>query len=434
MTIDTGHPNGCSEKFAELCALSTSGELSAEELATLNEHAASCASCASLLREYAGLTHVGMAKLAANLNPDTEIEMPCGYNETKAEERFVAAFRASQPTPHSRLHSRAHQVTTAGSWRSIKHPALLIGTAAVLLVCVGGAFELGRKMTTFPPPSAFTTVVRPPAAPDEEKAQLKMELATAQTSLKAAREKSADIEKQLAALSDAKNSLLAQIEDLSRKDNADSGSLAAVTQQRDSLQQQLNDASSDLVRARGDLNRAQQDRQGTLFRVATLESEIKDLHAEVASTNNAAGNDKQFLSADRDIRELMGARDLYIADVFDIKNNGARSKPFGRVFYTKGKRLIFYAFDLRAQPGYREAKAFQAWGKPDRSSGKPISLGIFYEDSETNQRWVLRADNPEVLAQINAVFVTVEPRGGSEKPTGKPFLEAYLHSLPPNHP
>jgi len=37
-------------------------------------------------------------------------------------------------------------------------------------------------------------------------------------------------------------------------------------------------------------------------------------------------------------------------------------------------------------------------------------------------------------ASVNAVFVTVEPKGGSAKPTGKPFLEAYLHSLPPNHP
>jgi anti-sigma-K factor RskA len=55
-------------------------------------------------------------------------------------------------------------------------------------------------------------------------------------------------------------------------------------------------------------------------------------------------------------------------------------------------------------------------------------------DNEQNRRWVLKSSNPNVLAQINAVFVTVEPHGGSQKPTGKPFLEAYLHSLPPNHP
>ena len=31
-------------------------------------------------------------------------------------------------------------------------------------------------------------------------------------------------------------------------------------------------------------------------------------------------------------------------------------------------------------------------------------------------------------------FVTLEPKGGSKKPTNKPFLLAYLHTAPPNHP
>jgi hypothetical protein len=161
---------------------------------------------------------------------------------------------------------------------------------------------------------------------------------------------------------------------------------------------------------------------------------VKELNVNLAVTNNTAGNDEKLLTADRDIRELMGARQLYISDVFDVQNNGTPSKPFGRVFYTKGKSLIFYAFDLQAEPEYREAKTFQAWGKPDTSSGKPVSLGIFYMDNDQNRRWVLKSTNQQVLEQINAVFVTVEPHGGSQKPTGKPFLEAYLHSLPPNHP
>jgi Anti-sigma-K factor rskA len=194
--------------------------------------------------------------------------------------------------------------------------------------------------------------------------------------------------------------------------------------------------SADIVptRAREDLSRAQQDRQGALYRVATLEAEVTDLHKDLETANSEAGSSEKYLTADRDIRELMGARQLYIADVFDVQDNGERSKPFGRVFYTKGRSLIFYAFDLQKQPGYHEAKAFQAWGKPDSGSAKPVSLGIFYEDSDENRRWVVKSDNPELLAEINAVFVTVEPKGGSQKPTGKPFLEAYLHSLPPNHP
>ena len=49
----------------------------------------------------------------------------------------------------------------------------------------------------------------------------------------------------------------------------------------------------------------------------------------------------------------MGARDLYIAEVYDVGGNGATKKPYGRVFYTKGKSLIFYAYDLDQQAGVR---------------------------------------------------------------------------------
>jgi len=38
----------------------------------------------------------------------------------------------------------------------------------------------------------------------------------------------------------------------------------------------------------------------------------------------------------------------------------------------------------------------------------------------------MRFDDPKQLAEIDAVFVTVEPRGGSRKPTSKPFLYALL--------
>jgi len=51
--------------------------------------------------------------------------------------------------------------------------------------------------------------------------------------------------------------------------------------------------------------------------------------------------------------------------------------------------------------------------------------------------WFL-ARNPgyvglQLLAQIDAVFVTVEPNGASHKPSGKSLLFAYLR-IDPNHP
>jgi hypothetical protein len=60
-------------------------------------------------------------------------------------------------------------------------------------------------------------------------------------------------------------------------------------------------------------------------------------------------------------------------------------------------------------------------------------LGVFYEDNATKKRWILKCDDPKTLAQIDAVFVTVEPNGGNHKPSGKSLLFAYLR-VDPNHP
>ena len=66
-------------------------------------------------------------------------------------------------------------------------------------------------------------------------------------------------------------------------------------------------------------------------------------------------------------------------------------------------------------------------------SEQAINLGVFYEDSAAKKRWILKCDDPKTLAQIDAVFVTIEPNGGSHKPSGKSLLFAYLR-VDPNHP
>ncbi len=130
----------------------------------------------------------------------------------------------------------------------------------------------------------------------------------------------------------------------------------------------------------------------------------------------------------------MGARQLYIADVFDVDHNGTKRRTFGRVFYTRGKSLIFYAFDLDQLPGYRNAKAVEVWGSSSENQSHPVNLGVFYMDNEANRRWAFKSDDPATLENINAVFVTIEPKGANTRPTGKPFLYAYLRMAPTNHP
>jgi anti-sigma-K factor RskA len=424
---------GCSEKYEELCAVSTTGELSPEEWDDLRKHVARCDRCSELLNEYTNLAQIGMAKLGPIVEEDEQKSNR--FQEKRAELRLTAALRAKPSDEPQELVSDTPERSRRSGQGKARIAAIIAAVAAVMLLSVAGAYEAGKRIGTRPTlPQQSNEVPVAPAQPDAEKAQLKLQLAAAVKSLSEITTRATDAEKRTAELDGARASLAAQLQQLAQKDASASTTLASVTSERDGLRQQLSDTSNSLERVNAELNQARQERQGTLLRIASLENDVSRLNASLAVSGTEASTNEKYLAKDRDIRELMGARQLYIADVFDVEHNGEKSKAFGRVFYTKGKSLVFYAFDLEAQPGYKEAKAFQAWGRPDTSSAKPISLGIFYMDSESNRRWVLKTDNPDALAQINAVFVTVEPKGGSAKPTGKPFLEAYLHSLPPNHP
>jgi len=159
---------------------------------------------------------------------------------------------------------------------------------------------------------------------------------------------------------------------------------------------------------------------------------IKDLSEEVESQKAAVERERQLTAAAGDVRELMSARNLHIIDVADLDGEGKSKKSFGRVFYTEGRSLIFYAFDL-SQKGSASKVSFQAWGQGQSTSTSIKNLGVFQVDDQVQKRWVLRVDNPELLKSVESVFVTVEPSPGRDKPSGKKLLYAYLGSQA-NHP
>ena len=160
---------------------------------------------------------------------------------------------------------------------------------------------------------------------------------------------------------------------------------------------------------------------------------INDLNQAIEEKDKQIADSRELLDRDRDIRNLIGARNLYIAEIYDVGQSGDTQKPFGRVFYTKDKSLIFYGYDLDQQPGIKKAGAFQAWGGRGADRQHAVSLGLLYKDDANQKRWVLKSNDAKTISQIDAVFVTVEPEGGSTKPSGKPLLFTYLR-LDPNHP
>jgi hypothetical protein len=249
-------------------------------------------------------------------------------------------------------------------------------------------------------------------------------------------EQSSREERELAKLRSALRETEEHSNELLAANTQSGGKLHEISQQRDTLNAQLQDANQAYQNVRTELASLRADRETVLIKTSSLEARIEELTAINRDQERRLQDSEQYLASDRDIRELMGARKLYIADVFDVDSGSRTKKPFGRVFYTQGKSLIFYAFDLDRQRGVVNANTFQVWGQKETAQGElalPLNLGILYMDNETNHRWVMRFDDPKQLAEIDAVFVTVEPRGGSRKPTSKPFLYALLRNEV-NHP
>jgi len=164
---------------------------------------------------------------------------------------------------------------------------------------------------------------------------------------------------------------------------------------------------------------------------ADLETRLQYMQQQVQQ--QAANMPESQGFGDVEAKQLFGARDLHIVDVYDVDIKGATRRSFGRVYYAEKKLLIFYAFDLQDKKHNRAAAGFQAWGYRQPSDGTPESLGMFDVDDASANRWVLKVNNPRVLERIDAVFVTLEPPNGSPSPRGRRLLYANLAG-PANHP
>jgi predicted nucleic acid-binding Zn-ribbon protein len=382
------------------------------------------------MSEFRMIAREGMPLLADEFGPsDDELIEPPGWNADEAKRRLFA--KLDQPLPVSVtptvLGKSPHvsKTSAVAGW---------VGLAASLTLAVGfGGYELGMHRTNAMPltPSPLTAKVQ---SLTNEKTALDRRLDAENTSL-------ASLEKQTSERQNEIDKLQRQLDDSQSQLSATTAARATSDQQlqatatdRDNLAAKLQAAQQAYQAVQIELSNMKLQRQQDQLHYASLEVEANDLTRQLHDAESRVNDDDRYLASDRDIRELMGARQLYIADVVDVDQNGERRKPYGRVFYTKGKSLIFYAFDLDQQPGLRRASIFQAWAREGSDKAQPVSLGIFYVDSEANRRWALKASDPQVLAQINSVFVTVEPKGGSERPTGKPLLYAYLKTEAPNHP
>ncbi len=421
------------ERFRELNALASSGALTPLERSELNAHLDDCEECREAALEYRILAAAGISTIAAAYADRLAYET---WDENASLSKLLARVRSDQRTVLERNRDLRVSAPPSVLRRIVSNSFAQAAFAACLVVAVGvHAYRLGIRAQGAASPSSVSPHDRLQKLAAEKKSADEL-LAAQAARLAQLQEQSSTEERELAKLRSALHETEEHSNKLLAANTQSAGKLQELSQQRDTLNTQLQDANQSYQKVRTELASLRDERERVLIRSSSLEARIEELMAINRDQERRLKDSEQYLASDRDIRELMGARKLYIADVFDVDSGSRTKKPFGRVFYTQGKSLIFYAFDLDRQPSVVNANTFQVWGQKDTAQGEqalPMNLGILYMDNETNRRWVMRFDDPKQLAEIDAVFVTVEPRGGSRKPTSKPFLYALLRN-DANHP
>jgi len=431
------------EEFLELCAAATAGELNPGEQANLDAHLTECAECRKAMREFEIASRHGVAALASELAPE-KVENDSSWSVEKAEDAFFKRLdkesvrqSAAAEGDHEMSSSRGQRFTYRPSpirWREVWMPfaaALLLALALSIAAYRTGikrGTDVARLNPELPKGSA--------SSPEEQMSDAGHERAQLMAKVIEEDKVIAELRRQLSEQ---------QKEVSTRKAAASIGRSASNVQQpgqnsdetgarhEEELQAKLQQLQKTIDTLTGQREELKSQATTLQEKVGELTELVRDRERERDEKQEEVAKQQNLLEHDRDIRELMGARDLYVAEVHDVSTTGQTNKTYGRVFYTKGKRLVFYAYDLDAQPGVKNASTFQAWGRRGPDKEQVLNLGIFYEDNLSKKRWVLKTNDPKTLDDIDAVFVTLEPNGGSRHPSGKQLLFAYLR-LSPNHP
>jgi hypothetical protein len=433
------------EEFLELCALTTSGNVTEEEQKRLSDHLASCAKCPEAMKEFALVVEIVVPALAYELASDLTDAAPKqdpSFSTEAAEASFLKRLSKEKDRP-------ALATADTDSWRiplvvrrshrlrrSFDRYHFWMPLAAGLILCLSLSiltYRMGKNRGYF-----LAANHQPALVPIAVRSQDSLEAALRERDATIAR--LAEQDKAIAALRCEVGLKLKEKSKLQVIESEQEAALATsaktntqLLDEHDRVVEQAKASQEALTASEQRLKHLEQERSEDVVRAASLETKVTEMSRSLAEQKQMNDDLQELLAKDRDIRELMGARDLYITEVRDVLTTGETRKAFGRLFYTKGKSLVFYAYDLNDLPGLRRASTFQVWGNRGPDRNQALKLGIFYEDNASKKRWVMKVNDKRTLDQIDTVFVTIEPPGGSNRPSGMPLMYAYL-KVNANHP
>ena len=405
------------DHYEHLCALASSGQIAPDELKLLKLHMQSCGECRN--------TYEDFNDIATHVLPEFGVERRSLTTPTGMTARFIARAH-SEGIPLSRAPE-----TTASEDHRRRLRVFLIAASPLLAFFLGARILRVHWSKRPPAQQAVSAGAQNPAtAPPAE-----LTAGTKQAAEIAA------LQRQVNALASEIKSAQRSLEDAESEKVESNRKLTAVQNANEELRLRLADRDAQVVelnrqaaRTKAHIDELAAAKANDEFLIQTGQSELSDLRARVAVLTDEVNERQQLSAAAEQAKDLIVARKLHIVDVDDTDGNGKQLRPFGRIFYTEGRNLVFYAYDL-ADPRKVNAKInFYVWGSREGINASVRSLGIFHADDEKDGRWVLKFDDPSVLGQINCVFVTAESnRKHVTQPTGHQILFASLGPKP-NHP
>jgi hypothetical protein len=404
------------EHFEELCALVPIGQLTAAEYEELGEHLKRCGSCRHATEDFA----LVLDQLPVT---ETDVDEPAlrSLQGDSYRERFLK--RASEegiPFSEEVLHLQKGSALWYKPRRRASYFLAFAAIAAVVVFAVAYRTSTQHPTRQAPVTAQANHAISAPA--DDGKSTLIAKLQASVGTL----EVQTDQQKQVIA------ALQARVKNYDINSANTKAQLAEANVELSRLQTQIADANKALNAARIELASVRSAKDEEDAALVVQQFKLTELSEQIRNDRASADRERQLSETVSDARDLMGARNLHIIDVSDVDGDGRAKKSFGRVFFTEGKSLIFYAFDL-GHKGNAAKVSFQAWGQWDGQDKIAKNLGVFRVDDNAQRRWVVKVDDPEKLKNINTLFVTVEPLGGTVRPTGKKLLYAYF-GLQPNHP
>ena len=421
--------------FDEICAAASIGQATGEELAELEQHAGECTRCRQTYFDCLNVAAQQFAK--AKQNPtlsakemeeciDSDLFVRRFLNRAEREGITFSGEVGNAAKPPARI---PFGFSPIAWWRVPQ-----VGIAAVLLfAAIASTVYIHWRESFNSARSRSESQLRLPgaAAPPPtidlrmaklEDTNLKLQIEIGRLSgelrktsdlLEASEENAKSASREQAQLASGRQALESRMKQI-QQELADAQFLAASQQQEANLQQ----------------------RRAADAEAAELTNQIKlhDLEDALKEKSAALDQERQLLSLGHDVTDLMGARNLHIVDVVDTDGHGKARPAFGRIFFTEGKSLIFYAYDLNEAKIQKANYQYQVWAKKEGPNRQAQRLGIFYSDDKSQRRWVFKCDDPKLLREIDSVFVTFgRPDSNPLHPEGPSLMYAYLRGQP-NHP